>query len=148
MSTQTIMRQESKQIQRIRKLIVLDGAKIVRGHYEQYGRDLRTYNKRLELLDERYFVVDRHMSGGKVYHGRYIRMRYYDEDEDRIKHKYIGKELPIDMAPVGGFPLCPDNPLEGLICQIVGDNVILTEDMYERFIHLFVGHVVAPIEWG
>lgn len=148
MSAQITVRQEPESIQTNRKLVVFEGAKIVRRHYEHYGRDLKKYNKRLELLDDRFFVVDKHVSGVKTYHGRYIRMRYYDPEEDRIKHKHVGKEIPVDMAPVGGFPTCPENPLEGLTCQIMGENVILNEDMYERFIHLFVEHVVAPIEWG
>lgn len=148
MSAQIVARQGSRIVQGTRKLVVFEGAKIVRKHYEHYGRDLRKYNKRLQLLDDRFFIVDKHVSGSKTYHGRYFRMRYYDEQEDRIKHKHVGKEIPVGMAPVGGFPTCPENPLEGLTCQIVDNNVILDENMYERFIHLFVGHVVAPIEWG
>lgn len=148
MSAQTVVRQESRVVQGTRKLVIFEGAKIVRKHYEHYGRDLRKYNNRLQLLDDRFFIVDKHVSGNKTYHGRYFRMRYYDEQEDRIKHKHVGKEIPVGMAPIGGFPICPENPLEGLTCQIVDNNVILDENMYERFIHLFVGHVVAPIEWG
>ena len=148
MSTHTIVRQDPKSVQKIHKLVVFEGAKIVRGHYEYYGRELKKYNKQLELLDDRFFVVDRHVSGNKTYHGRYIRERYYDSEEDRIKHRHVGKEIPVGMAPVGGFPICPENPLEGLECQIIGDNVILTEEMYELFLSVFVGHVIAPIAWG
>lgn len=148
MSAQTIVRREPKTVQKNRKLVIFEGAKVVITRYRHYGRELKKYNKRLELLDDRFFIVDKHVSGDKTYHGRYFRMRYYDAEEDRIKHKHVGKEIPVGMAPVGGFPTCPENPLEGLACQIVNNNVILDEEMYERFFHLFVGHVVAPIEWG
>ena len=148
MSTHTIVRQDSKTVKKIRQLVIFEGAHIVRKHYEHYGKELRKYNKRLKLLDDRFFLVDRHVSGTKTYHGRYFRERYYDPEEDRIKHKHVGKEIPVGLAPSGGFPTCPENPLEGLVFQIVGDNVILDEEMYETFIHIFIGHTVAPIQWG
>lgn len=147
MSTHTVIRQESELI-RQRMLVVFNGAGIIRRHYDHYSRELKKYNNRLRLLDDRFFMVDRHVSGNKTYHGRYFRMRYWDEDEGRIRHKHVGKEIPVNMAPVGGFPPCPENPLEGLQCQIVDNNVILSEDMYERFIHLFIEHVVTHIKWG
>jgi len=148
MSAQTTARQEPDSIQKQRRLIIFDGAQIVRKHYEHYGKELKKYNRRLKILDDRFFVVDKHVSGNKTYHGRYIRERYYDPEEDRIKHRHVGKEIPVGMAPVGGFPTCPENPLEDLVCQLVDNNVIMEEDMYEKFIHLFMGHTVAPIEWG
>jgi hypothetical protein len=131
-----------------RKLLIIGGAKIVHEHYKHYGKELAKYNKRLDLLKSPVVVRDRHESNGSIYHGRYFMQRYYDEGEDRIKQKYIGSRIPRELAPMGGFPPCPENPLEGLKCQLIGDNVILTEEMYERFIHLFVEHVVVPISWG
>lgn len=131
-----------------RSLMVVAGAKIVEQHYYHYGRELAKYNKRLKLLDSPLVVKQRHSSGGKVYHGRYFYQRYYDEDEDVMKQKYIGAEVPTDLVPIGGFPQAPENPLEGLECQIIEGNVILSEAMYERFFSLFMDHLIVPIMWG
>lgn len=131
-----------------RNLMVVAGAKIVKQHYYHYGRELAKYNKRLKLLDSPLVVRQRHESGGKIYHGRYFYQRYYDEDKDLMKQKYIGAEVPVELVPVGGFPQAPENPIEGLECQIIEDNVILSEAMYERFISIFSGHIIVPILWG
>jgi len=131
-----------------RSLMVVAGAKIVQQHYYHYGRELAKYNRRLKLLGSPLVVRQRHSSGGKIYHGRYFYQRYYDEDDDLMRQKYIGTEVPIDHVPIGGFPQAPENPLEGLECQIIEGNVILSEAMYERFISIFSDHLIIPIMWG
>lgn len=131
-----------------RSLMVVAGAKIVKQHYYHYGRELSKYNRRLELLGSPLVVKPRHSSGGKVYHGRYFYQRYYDEVEDVMKQKYIGAEVPTDLVPIGGFPQAPENPLEGLECQIIEGNVILSEAMYEQFISIFSDHLIVPVMWG
>lgn len=131
-----------------RNLMVVAGAKIVEQHYYHYGRELAKYNKRLELLGSPLVVKPQHRSGGKIYHGRYFYQRYYDEDEDLMKQKYIGTEVTTELVPIGGFPQAPENPLEGLECQIIEGNVILSEAMYERFISIFSDHLIVPIMWG
>lgn len=130
-----------------RFLLVTNGATIVNVHYRHYGKELAKYNKRLELLDSPYVIRQRHYSKGRLYSGRYYYRRYYDPDDDCMKQKYVGLEIPLEEAPVGGFPPCPDNPLDGLECQLIDQNVILTEEMYLRFIHIFEGHIIIPVLW-
>jgi len=129
------------------KLLLVDAASKIHKISSKYRRKLDRYNKRLELLKSPIFIEPIHYSGEKEYHGRYHKERYYDDKSDRILHRHIGIEVPSDFVPSGGFPSCPNNPLDGLECQIIGNNVILTSEMYDRFINIFVGLFVVPVKW-
>lgn len=128
------------------KLLLIGAADKLNGISSAYRKELQKYNKRLELLESPIFICPTHKSGGKQYHSRYIKERYWDPEEGRIKHRHIGKEIPSDHVPPGGFPPVPINPLEGLECQIIEDDVIVDSMMYEKFFEIFVGFIVVPIK--
>jgi hypothetical protein len=129
-------------------VLVIGGKSIVDRLQTQFLRDLEKYNKRLELLKSPIRLCDKHKSNGKEYHGRYFKERYYDPVGDVIKWRYIGTHVPEDYVPQGGFPHCPENPLEGWDGQVIDDCVILRPEIYERLIDHFVGSFVVPINWS
>lgn len=129
-------------------ILIISGKAIVERLEKRFLNDLAKYNRRLELLKSPVVICDRHMSNGKEYRGRYFKERYYDEDADVIKWRYIGTTVPEDFVPRGGFPPCPDNPLEGWDGQVIGDSVIMRPEIYERLIDHFTGLVVVPVNWS
>ena len=127
-------------------VLVVGARKIVESMTSSYDKELQRYNKRLRLLTEDRLVLrSRHSSGGKDYHSRYFYERYWCDKDNKIKQKFVGKVVPEDWVPTGGFPSAPVNPIEGLECSLIGGNAIMRADMYERFIRLFVGHFVTPM---
>jgi hypothetical protein len=75
--------------------------------------------------------------------------RYWCEVDQRIKQRYFGKAIPEEAIKEQEgserLPTAPVNPLEGLECHFLGENAIMTPDMYEKFIHLFRGSFVVPV---
>jgi len=143
----------SKHIPLVSHVLVVGVKKIIIREYEKYAKALDIYNHRLkDLTDNRFVVRQTHTSNGRTYHGRYVNERYWCKVDKRIKQRYFGKALP--KGAIKGkemrkrLPSAPVNPLEGLECQIMGDNAIMTPDMYEKFFRLFGGAFVVPIAGG
>lgn len=129
------------------RLLVIDGAEVIEEISSRYERKLKKWHKRMKLLEDPIFPRAKHCSNGKEYHGRYFYERVWDEEEQRIKHKYIGIAVPEDYVPEGGFPPAPENPLEGLEVQVIGSDVIVSSKMFDKFHHLFEDHFVTKIGW-
>jgi len=124
--------------------------KIIMREYKRYAKDLEVYNRRLEdLTNNRFVLRQTHTANGRTYHGRYYNERYWCEVDHRIKQRYFGKAIPKDAIEGEEvrerLPSAPINPLDGLECQIIGENAIMTASMYERFLNLFGGAFVIPI---
>ena len=130
-------------------VLVAGAKKVIEDLTTTYDRELQRYNKRLILLTEGRLVLrSRHSSGGKDYHSRYFYERYWCAKDQKIKQKHVGKEVPKDWVPTEGFPPAPVNPIEGLVCSVIGDNAIMKADVYERFIRVFANHFVTPLAWS
>jgi len=143
----------SKKVPLVSYVLVIGAKHIIMREYERYAKDLDVYNKRLkDLTDNRFVVRSTHTSNGRTYHGRYINERYWCKTDQRIKQRYFGKAIP-EEAIKGKeqskrLPSAPVNPLDGLECQVIGENVTMTSTMYEKFIRLFGGAFVVPIAGG
>lgn len=129
-------------------VLVVGGRAIVERLERLFLRDLSKYNKRLELLRSPVVVCDKHQSNGKEYRGRYFKERYWCEKDEVIKWRHLGTHVPEDFVPNGGFPPCPENPLEGWDGQVIDNSVVMRPEIYERLIEHFMGSFVVPINWS
>ncbi|NOR39123.1 MAG: hypothetical protein GQ580_06015 [Candidatus Thorarchaeota archaeon] len=142
----------SKHIPLVSHILVVGVKQFIVREYEKYAKALEIYNRRLkDLTDNRFVVRQTHTSNGRTYHGRYVNERYWCKIDKRIKQRYFGKALPEDIKGEEVFkrtPSAPVNPLEGLECQLMGENAIMTPAIYEKFFNLFGGAFVVPIAGG
>ena len=143
----------SEQAPLVSHVLVVGVKHVIMKEYERYAKELDVYNGRLkDLTDNRFVVRQTHTSNGRTYHGRYVNERYWCKTDNRIKQRYIGKAIPEEAFKGEELrkraPSAPINPLEGLECQIVGENVTMTSAMYERFLRMFGGAFVVPIVGG
>lgn len=129
-------------------VLVVGGRAIVERLEKLFLRDLTTFNRRVELLKSPVQLCNKHKSNGKEYHGRYFKERYWCEKDQVFKWRHIGTHVPEDFVPKGGFPPCPENPLEGWDGHMIADSVIIRPEIYERLIEHFVGSFVVPINWS
>lgn len=122
-------------------VIIFGGAEVVEKYKRKLEREMEVYNRRMETLSSPYVLRSRHISGDYQYENRYVYQKVWDDDEGRIREVYVGKTVPEDEnVPEGGFPKPPEDPLEGFVFTVMGSDVICTQEMFNRFHQLFIGH--------
>lgn len=121
-----------------RPVIVIGGAAVVARYARDLSRAVERYNRVLERLSSPYFIRPVHYSNGHVYHGRYFYRWVWNEEKGRLETRYVGRHVPDDDAvPDGGFPPPPTDVLDGFEYMMVGNDIITSEDMYERYHEFF-----------
>ena len=136
-----------------RCLRVRGGLRAVRAALERYLRQLYSYNsmaRRHGVYLKPVHVVVRSVGGVRrtyYYVGRYWwRVEYAGKSgrTSRLRWRYLGREKPRELS--GSLPDPPPNPLEGLSFYAVGDDVYVSEEVYQRFRWVFEGYEVEECE--
>jgi len=93
----------------------------------EYIKEVYSYNERLPrgiVLKPFHYVKSK---GRKyVYVGKYFYK--YERVNGKVRWRYLGKE------PPEGCPPPPPNPLDGLSARIEGNDLIVSEEIYEKYL--------------
>ncbi len=110
---------------------IKNGKQLFSRLFDAYLHELYEYNSKLPdgiMLKPFHYVK----SKGKTY--LYVGKYYYKAEKvkGRVRWKYLGK------VPPEGCPPPPPNPFDGFSARVEGEDLIVREEVYERYLKKFL----------